>query len=160
MRREAWKTSYIFQWGGNQSLYATLDIWAATLKGPYRLGDSFGVMLAGSLRLVPSNQTLVPMANGTCQGHSLIQDSCALCCASWAAFLASSMVMSCSFMEGMSVVLVGWCICGVYPIRRSKGVFFVVADGQEFLVYCARGSQVCQLFCWVPQKTHKYCSRV
>jgi len=47
----------------------------------------------------------------------------------------------------------------MYPIRRSKGVFFVVADGQEFLVYCARGSQVCQLFCWVPQKTCRYCSR-
>jgi len=63
-------------------------------------------------------------------------------------------------MEGISVVLVGWCICGMYPIRRSKGVFFVVADGQEFLVYCTRGNQVCHLFCWVPQKTCKYCSRV
>jgi len=85
----------------------TLDIWAATLKGPYRLGDSFGVMLAGSLRLVPSSQTLDPTANDICQGRSLIQDSCALHCASWAAFLASSMVMSRSFIEGMSVVLVG-----------------------------------------------------
>jgi len=160
MRREAWKTSYIFQWGGSQSLYATLDIWAATSKGLYCLGDSFGVTLAGSLRLVPSNQTLVPIANGICQGRSLIQDSCALRCASWVAFLASSMVMSCSFIEGISVVLVGWCICGVYPIRRSKGVFFVVADGQEFLVYYVRDSQVCQLFCWVPQKTCKYCLRV
>jgi len=80
----------------------------ATSKGPYCLGDSFGVMLAGSLRLVPSNQTWVPLANGICQGHSLTQDSCTLCCTSWAAFLASSMVMSCSFMEGISVVLVGW----------------------------------------------------
>jgi len=79
----------------------------ATLKGLYHLGDSFGVMLAGSLRLVPSSQTLDLMANGICQGHSLIQNSCALCCASWVAFLASSMVMSCSFIEGMSVVLVG-----------------------------------------------------
>ena len=130
------------------------------LKGLYCLGDSFWVTLAGSLRLVPSSQTLDPMANVICQGHSLIQDSCALCCASWAAFLASSMVMSCSFIEGISVVLVGWCICGVYPIRRSKGVFFVVADGQEFLVYYVRDSQVCQLFCWVPQKTCKYCLRV
>jgi len=66
MRREAWKTSCIFQWGGSWSLYATFDIWAATLKGLYHLGDSFGVMLAGSLRLVPSSQTLVPMANGIC----------------------------------------------------------------------------------------------
>jgi len=100
--------SCIFQWGGSQSLYATLDIWVATSKGPYRLGDSFGVTLAGSLRLVPSSQTLDPMANGVCQGHSLIQDSCALCCTSWVAFLASSMVMSHSFIEGISVVLVGW----------------------------------------------------
>ena len=160
IRREAWKTSCIFQWGGSQSLYATFDIWAATLKGPYRLGDSFRVMLAGSLRLVPSNQTLDPLANGICQGRSLIQDSCTLHCASWVAFLASSMVVSCSFIEGISVVLVGWWICGMYPIRRSKGVLFVVADGQEFFVYCASGSQVCQLFCWVLQKTCRYCSRV
>jgi len=107
VRREAWKTLCIFQWGGSWSLYATLDIWAAILKGPYRLGDSFGVTLARSLRLVPSSQTLDPMANGVCQGCSLIQDSCALHCASWAAFLASLMVMSCSFIEGISVVLVG-----------------------------------------------------
>ena len=100
--------SCIFQWGGSRSLYATLDIWVATSKGLYRLGDSFGVMLAGSLRLVPSNQTLVPMANGMCHGCSLIQDSCTLRCASWVAFLASSMVMSHSFIEGISVVLVGW----------------------------------------------------
>ena len=98
----------IFQWDSSWSLYATLDIWAATSKGPYHLGDSFGVTLAGSLRLVPSSQTLDPMANGICQGRSLIQDSCALYCASWAAFLASSMVMSHSFIEGISVVLVGW----------------------------------------------------
>jgi len=147
VRSEAWKTSCIFQWGGSLSLYATFDIWAATLKGPYRLGDSFVVMLAGSLRLVPSNQTLDPSANGVCQGRSLIQDSCALHCASWAAFLASSIFVSRSFIEGISVVLVGWWICGVYPMRRSNGVFFVVADGQEFFMYWAKGSHVCQLFC-------------
>jgi len=107
MRREAWKTSCIFQWDGSQSLYATLDIWAATSKGLYCLGDSFGVMLAGSLRLVPSSQTLDLMANGVCQGHSLIQDSCTLHCTSWAAFLASLMVMSHSFIQGMSMVFVG-----------------------------------------------------
>ena len=86
----------------------TLDIWVATSKGPYRLGDSFRVTLAGSLRLVPSSQTLDPTVNGVCQGRSLIQDSCALYCASWVAFLASSMVISCSFIEGISVVLVSW----------------------------------------------------
>jgi len=35
-------------------------------------------------------------------------------------------------MEGISVFLVGWCICGVYPISRSNSVFFVVAEGHEF----------------------------
>ena len=28
----------IFQWEGNDNLYATFDIWATTSKGPYRLG--------------------------------------------------------------------------------------------------------------------------
>ena len=36
----------------------------------------------------------------------------------------------------MSVLLIGWCTEGVYPISRSKGAFFVVVDGHEFLVYC------------------------
>jgi len=72
IRREAWKTLCIFQWGGSQSLYTTFDTWAATSKGLYCLGDSFRVTLAGSLRLVPSNQTLDPSANGVCQGRSLI----------------------------------------------------------------------------------------
>ena len=105
------------------------------MNGPYRLGDGFVVTLAGSLRLVPSSQTLEPMANGECQGRSVIQDSCALRCASWAAFLASSIVESRSCMEGMSVFLVAWCACGVYPISRSNGVFFVVAEGHEFFMY-------------------------
>jgi len=41
-------------------------------------------------------------------------------------------------------------MCGVYPTRRSNGAFFVVADGHEFFVYWAIGSQACQLFCCVP----------
>jgi len=45
-------------------------------------------------------------------------------------------------------------------MSRSNGVFFVVAEGHEFLVYWASGSHACQLFCWVPQKMHKYCSSV
>jgi len=93
------------------------------------------VMLAGSLRLVPSSQTLEPIVNGECQGCSVIQDSCALCCASWVAFLASLMVERHSCMEGISVFLVGWCACRVYPMSRSKGVFFVVAKGHKFFVY-------------------------
>jgi len=88
-------------------LYATLDIWETTLKGPYLLGDNLGVMLLGSHRFVPSNQTLDLMGNGECHGHSLIQDSCALHCASWAAFLASLIDESHCLRDGMSVFLVG-----------------------------------------------------
>jgi len=47
--------SWIFQVGGNLILYATLDIWETTSKGPYLLGDNLGVMLLGSCRFVPSN---------------------------------------------------------------------------------------------------------
>ena len=72
-------------------LYATLDTWETTSKGPYLLGDNLGVMLLGSHRFVPSNQTLDLIGNGEWCGRSLIQDSCTLYCASWAAFLASSM---------------------------------------------------------------------
>ena len=88
-------------------LYATLDTCETTLKGPYLLGDSLGVMLLGSHRFVPSSQTLDLTGNGEWCGCSLIQDSCALHCASWAAFLASSMDESCCSRDGMSVFLVG-----------------------------------------------------
>jgi len=102
-----WKTSWIFQVGGNLILYATLDIWETTSKGPYLLGDNLGVMLLGSRRFVPSNQTLDLMGNGEWRGRSLIQDSCALHCASWVAFLASSIAKSRCSRDGMSVFLVG-----------------------------------------------------
>jgi hypothetical protein len=48
----------------------------------------------------------------------------------------------------------------MYPMSRSNGIFFMVADGQEFLVYCMSGSHSCQLLCCVPQKIRRYCSRV
>jgi len=113
----------------------TFDIWETTLKGPYLLGESLGVMLLGNFRFVPSSQTFDPVGNGVNRRHSLIQDSCALHWASWVAFLASLMDKSCSSREGMVVFLVGWCTWGVYPISKSYGVFLVVADGHEFLVY-------------------------
>jgi len=84
-----------------------LDIWETTSKGLYLLGDNLGVMLLGSRRFVPSNQTLDLMGNGECHGCSLIQDSCALHCASWVAFLASSIAESRCSRDGMSVFLVG-----------------------------------------------------
>ena len=80
---------------------------ATTLKGPYRLGDNLFVRFAGSFRFVPSSHTFSPMLNGLNRGFSLTQDSCALRCASWAALLASSMLLSLWFSVGMSVVLVG-----------------------------------------------------
>jgi len=104
------------------------------LKGPYLLGESLGVVLLGSRRLVPSSQTFDPTANETYYGFYFIQDSCTLHCASWAAFLASSMDESCCSREGMVVFLVGWYTWGVYPMSSSYGVFLVVADGHEFLV--------------------------
>ena len=76
------------QVGGSLSLYALFEMMVATLKGPYRLGDSFCIRFAGNFRLVPSSQTLSPKTNGL-YGLSLIQVSCALRCASWAASLAS-----------------------------------------------------------------------
>ena len=88
-------------------LYATFDIWETTSKGPYLLGNNLGVMLLGRHRFVPSNQTLDLIGNGECHGYSLIQDSCSLYCASWAAFLASSMDESHCLRDGMSVFLVG-----------------------------------------------------
>jgi len=88
-------------------LYATLDTWETTLKGPYLLGDNLGVMLLGSYKFVPSSQTLDLTGNGEWHGHSLIQDSCTLCCASWAAFLASLIDKSHCSRDGMSVLLVG-----------------------------------------------------
>ena len=102
-----WNTLWIFQVGGNLILYATLDTWETTLKGLYLLGDNLGVMLLGRHRFVPSNQTLDLTGNGEWCGHSLIQNSCALRCASWAAFLASSMDKSHCSRDGMSVFLVG-----------------------------------------------------
>ena len=85
--------------------------------------------------------------NGVNHGLSLTQESCTLRCASWAALLASLIADSHCSRDGTFVFLVGWWICGVYPMSRSNGVRLVAAEGQEFLVYCARGSHACQLSC-------------
>ena len=84
-----------------------LEIASMTLNGPYLLGDNFGVTLAGKFRLVPSSQTLSPAVNGLYRGFSLIQLSCALRWASWAASLASLILRSRCSSVGMSVALVG-----------------------------------------------------
>ena len=80
---------------------------AATLKGQYCLGDSLLVMFAGNFRFVASSQTCSPIVKGLKRRRSFIQDSCTLYCASWAAFLASSMLLSLCSNVGMSVRLVG-----------------------------------------------------
>ena len=86
---------------------------ATTLKGPYRLGDSLLVRLAGNFRFVPSSQTCSPISNGLKCGQSLTQDSCAFLCASWAAFLASSILLRHLSKAGIFVFLVGWWTSGV-----------------------------------------------
>ena len=78
-----------------------------TLKGLYHLGNSLLVRLAGNFRFVPSSQTCSPMSNSLKHGRSLTQDSCAFLCASWAAFLASSMLPRHSSRAGIFVFLVG-----------------------------------------------------
>src|SRR5947208_15025526 len=102
---------------------------ATTLKGPYRLGDNLLVRFAGSFRLVPSSHTCSPMLNSLKRGLSSIQDSCAVRCASWAASLASLILLSRWFSVGMSVFLVGRWTARVYLFSRSKGDFFIVAEG-------------------------------
>jgi len=84
----------------------TGETWETTLKGPYLLGANLGVILLGNFRFVPSSHTWVPMLKGLYQGLSVIQDSCTLCCASWVAFLASSIRESHCWNEEMSVFLV------------------------------------------------------
>jgi hypothetical protein len=86
---------------------------------------------------------------------SVIQESCALCCASWVVLLASDMRESCCSNEGTLVFLVGWWIYGVYPMSRSNVVFFMVANGQEFLAYYVSGSHLLFLvYCFVVLRHH------
>ena len=102
-----WKTSWIFHCAGNSNLYATRDITATTLKGPYHLGDNLLMRFAGSFRFVPSNHTCSPMLSGLKHGWSLTQVSCTLHCTSWAAFLAVSMLLSHSSNVEMLLFLSG-----------------------------------------------------
>jgi len=69
---DTWNTLWIFQWLGSSILNAAFDMMATTRKGPYHLGDNFGVTLAGKFRLVPSSQTLSPIANGLYLGFCFI----------------------------------------------------------------------------------------
>src|SRR5712672_2725927 len=107
---------------------------------------------------VPSNHTLFPTSKPL-NLVSLIIFSWACFSACWASSLASLMRASRLLMSGMFASLDGWWARGTYPKMSSNGDFFVDAFGQEFRVYCARGSQDAHSFCWLPQYSRRYCSR-
>jgi hypothetical protein len=81
-------------------------IWAATLKGLYCLGDSFGVPSI-HFRFVSSSQTFVSVLKT--RKFALFGDniSCAVFIASWAAIQASLMCNCQSIMLGRVDVHVG-----------------------------------------------------
>src|SRR5712671_5781034 len=99
---------------------------------------------------VPSNHTLFPTSKPL-NLVSLIIFSCVCFSARWASSLASLMRSNRLLMSGIFASLDGWCAKGTYPRISSKGDLFVDAFGQEFRVYCARGSQDAHSFCWLPQ---------
>ena len=84
----------------------TFEICAATTNGLYHFGVSFGVMLLGSFKLVPSSQTFDLRGKGVKCGFSFIQVSCTLFWASWAALLASFIVDSLCSMDDTLVFCV------------------------------------------------------
>ena len=146
----------IFQRSGSCNWYDTFDICLLMVKGPYRLGESF-LDWYGMVRLVPSSHTLVPVSYFGASAPLIIWSCafCSSCCAwsqSWIILLILSSVL------GSWVVRLGWWMVGVYLRINSYGVFFVVLDGQEFLVYWAMGSHAAQLFCSLWQYILRYCS--
>jgi len=52
---------------------------------------------------------------------------------------------------GMFASCNGWWANGTFPRMSSKEDFLVDAFGQEFWVYCAKGSQNAYSFYWIPQ---------
>ena len=105
------------------------------LEGSVLLWCYFGREIAWESKVYSFQPDFGSNGKGCETGLLVIQESCTLHCASWAVLLASWINESCCSKEGTLVFLVGWCICRVYPMRRLNGVFFVVAEGQEFFVY-------------------------
>jgi hypothetical protein len=120
VRSDAWKLSCIFHVGGNSNLYATFDILATTLKGPYHLGASFFDGY-GKFKFVPSSQTLSLIWNGL-KLLSFTKCSCVF-------FIASCASCRCFFNCSMQLRLLGvWRymsadIFGVYIPRLTRRVF-------------------------------------
>ena len=77
--------------------------------------------------------------------------------ASLACWQASFICWSWSVTDEDVETWVSWCMRGKCLMMSSNGVFFVVAFGQELWVYCAKGSQCAQLFCWKLLKIQRYC---
>ena len=139
-------------------MYATSDILATTLKGPYHLGASFFVMY-GRFRFVPSSQTLSPILKGL-KLLSFTSLCCAFliasCASRWCCFNCSILLASPGSVVGRS----GWCMHGVYPSISSYGVFLVVLLTQEFLTYWASGIHLAQSFWSLLVTVRRNCSIV
>ena len=106
------------------------EIAFVTLKGLYL----FGASLADGcdvLRWRASNQTLSPTLYGVNFEGSQVISSCACLMAFLACCWSSIICLRRSFTDGEVEMQVGWCTRGVCPMISSKGVFFVVALGQE-----------------------------
>src|SRR6266850_8512313 len=100
-----WNTLWIFHMFGSSSQYATSDILATTVNGPYHLGASF-IVSYGSFKCVPSNQTLSPSLNSL-YFISFIRCCCACPSACCAASRCSLILFSLSAIPGTDVVLFG-----------------------------------------------------
>ena len=108
VKREAWKTLWIFHASERLIQYTMWDILVATSKGLYRLGDNLGIPSI-LFRLVPSNHTLSPGWYSLKCGAAL--PSCLsvlLHRASRAAVLDSLIFLRHCCKLGMSVLWVGW----------------------------------------------------
>jgi len=113
VKREVWKTLWIFHALGRLIWYTTWDILVATSKGLYRLSDSFGVPSI-LFKLVPSNHTLslgwYSLKRGVALPSCL---SCALHMASRAAVLDSLIFSRHCHKSEMSMLWVGWWVSRV-----------------------------------------------
>jgi hypothetical protein len=102
-------------------------------------------------KFVPSNQTLFPTSYSVKRDGPWFDRSCDLIIASCAADLDSLILSRYSWSVRRSVVLIGWCAAGIYLMRVLKGACLVVALGQEFLIYCAKGKSFNHSCCWLSQ---------
>jgi hypothetical protein len=129
----------------------------ATLKGPYCLGDSFGVP-STCFRFIPSSHILSLTLKEVNFEFVPSYCSCDFIKASKATDLDALILLRCSWVEGILLTCVGWCASGVYPIRVLKGTCFIVLLGHEFCTYCASGKRVAHSCYCVSQYSWRYVS--